>query len=285
MTVPAATEFLRSSRDSPGPRDWILDLYGSFVRELGGWIAVADLLALLETLGVAPASGRSALSRMKRRGELQAVTRGTVRGYSLTESAERWFAEGTPRILAPSASSDQDLWAIASFTVPEEGRSIRYRIRTRLSDLGFGQLSGGLMIAPAHIVDESINALDRAGLKEYVDFWQARHLGYRELEEIVASAWDLPAIAARYRAYLTLAAELNQSPEPESDAEGFVRYVVNTNAWRELPFLDPGIAPRYLPEDWPAAEAREVFANLAASLRSRAWRHVIQVTTPSQADS
>ena len=40
-------------RTEPGPRDYVLNLFGLFIRDSGGWIAVADLLALLESLGVA----------------------------------------------------------------------------------------------------------------------------------------------------------------------------------------------------------------------------------------
>ena len=87
------------SQVAPGPRDLILDLFGSFVRDYGGWVAVADLLALLESLGVAETSGRSALSRMKRQGEIEALSRGSVRGYALTPGSEEWFADGTERIM------------------------------------------------------------------------------------------------------------------------------------------------------------------------------------------
>ena len=78
------TDFVRSARKLPGPRDWILDIYGSFVREFGGWIAVADLLELLESLDVSGPSARSALSRMKTQGELESESAGTSRGYRLT---------------------------------------------------------------------------------------------------------------------------------------------------------------------------------------------------------
>ena len=100
MSAEPKPEFIRSIRSEPGPRDRILDLFGSFIRDFGGWIAVADLLVLLESLGVGEASGRSALSRMKRQGEIVATKRGVARGYALTESSEEWFVDGTARILA-----------------------------------------------------------------------------------------------------------------------------------------------------------------------------------------
>lgn len=271
-----------------GPRDWILTLYGAFVRDFGGWIAVADLLKLLEPLDVSAESGRSALSRMKRRGEIDAVSRESERGYSLTPSADEWFEDGTPRIMVGPSPQADGQWAVASFSVPEKGRNERYRIRTRLQDLGFGQLSGGLMIAPAHILDESIRAMARAGLGHYVDFWQARHFGPRPLREIVGAAWDLDAIDRAYRHYLRIANDLRaddlrandlrQRPGPADDGEAFVRYLANIHAWRELPFLDPGLALSYLPPDWPSEEARRVFGSISDDLRTSAWRHFVRVT-------
>ena len=282
MSAEPKPEFIRSLRSEPGPRDRILDLFGSFIRDFGGWIAVADLLVLLESLDVAEASGRSALSRMKRQGEIVQTKRGSVRGYALTETADEWFGDGTARIMSGPRSEAEDLWVLAAFTVPENARNVRYRIRTRLQDLGFGQLSGGLMIAPASISEETVRALQRADLTEYVDLWNSRHVGFVSLDELVASAWDLENIAAAYRAYLTLAAELEAGPSPADEEAGFVRYVAHINAWRELPFMDPGISEEYLPEDWPAKRARETFSRIEGSLRPAAWRHFVRVAATGQ---
>lgn len=279
-----ANAFARSARESPGPRDWILDIYGSFIRDYGGWIAVADLLVLLESFGVGPPSARSALSRMKRQGELLGVAHGTVRGYSLTESADEWFKDGTARIMDGPPAMPDEQWIIAAFTVPEAVRSMRYRIRSRLHALGFGQLSGGLMIAPAWILDEAMRALDRAGLGGHVDMWQSRHIGFSSMEAIVASAWNLCRIDTAYRDYLDLAGELERHQAPAGDEEAFVRYLVNINAWRELPFLDPGIPLQYLPDRWLSAEARAAFTRLSANLRPGAWRHFVRVTSTGRDD-
>lgn len=269
-------DFNRSSRDSAGPRDWILDLYGSFVRDFGGWIAVADLLELVQTLGVSEASGRSALSRMKSRGEIEALRKGSQRGYVLTPAAEQWFQDGNVRIMEGSSSTIGDEWVLASFTVPEQNRSIRYRIRSRLQGLGFGQVSGGLMIAPGHITDEAVRMLSRAQFTEYVELWKSQHLGFGDPADLVADAWDLDSILDAYNAYLAVADELLARPPVSDDKDAFVRYLININAWRELPFLDPGISLRHLPDGWPSAQARTKFNRLATDLRSSAWSHFVR---------
>ena len=46
------------------------DVYGAFVRDLGGWIAVADLVTLMGQLGVEEQVVRSSVSRFTRRGLL-----------------------------------------------------------------------------------------------------------------------------------------------------------------------------------------------------------------------
>jgi phenylacetic acid degradation operon negative regulatory protein len=51
------------------------------------------------------------------------------------------------------------------------------------------------------------------------------------------------------------------------------------HAWRELPFLDPGLPTSLLPDDWPAAEALRLFVEISARLRAPAWRYAITVMT------
>lgn len=279
----AATDFARSPRATPGPRDWILDVFGSFVRDFGGWIAVADLLNLLDALGVSEAAGRSALSRMKSQGELDSVSRRTDRGYALTEAAESWFADGTRRIFDAPASTRDVRWVLATFTVPENNRNERYQIRSRLRNLGFGQLVGGLMIAPADLSGETERALRRAGLDEHVEFWRAEHLGFRTVGELLAAAWDLPLIESAYRDYLNLTSTWDATQLFSTEEEAFVRFLVNVNAWRELPFLDPGLPIEYLPEGWPADEARNTFLRISSTLKPAASRYFVRTakTVPS----
>ena len=261
------------------PRESILDLYGSFVRDFGGWIAVADLIRLLDTLGIEQTSARSAISRMKRSGHLQSSPRGGTAGYSLTEAAAAWFADGDQRILHRRGAVDHTGWVLASFSVPEGERMMRYRIRARLGALGFGQAAGGLMVAPVAVMAETERTLRREALESYVTLWNASHAGFTSTWDMVASAWDLAAIRAAYDAYIA-----SQSPVLAvldaavfDDREAFRRYVANVGAWRTLPYLDPGLPLSALPAGWPSAAAAELFDSLAARLRPGAWRWFVGV--------
>src|ERR1035437_7690800 len=54
------------------PRHLIVTVYGLYARPDGGWLSVAALIRLLADLGVDEPAVRSAISRLKRRGILQA---------------------------------------------------------------------------------------------------------------------------------------------------------------------------------------------------------------------
>ena len=62
------------------PRQLILSLYGLYAREEGDWLSVASLIALMADLGVDSAAVRSSVSRLKRRGVLEATQRDGPRG-------------------------------------------------------------------------------------------------------------------------------------------------------------------------------------------------------------
>ena len=265
-----------------GPREWILSIYGNFVREFGGWIAVADLLELLETFGSAPTASRAAISRMKRNNELQSESRDGRSGYSLTAAAEEWFRDGSERILRPTPAPETTSWALASFSVPEQDRSSRYKIRARLKGLGFGQVSAGLMIVPVAVFGEAQRALVRSGLDEYVVLWEAEHRGFGPASTVVSDAWDLPAIRSSFDEYCRIASDLASRPAPTSARQSFIDYMAAMHAWRELPFLDPGLPTSLLPDDWPAADALRLFVEISERLRAPAWRYAITVMTAEE---
>ncbi len=286
LTGPSAATPASSGTGQPqawsqslGPRRLILDIFGSFVRDFGGWIAVANLLRLLETLGVGTGASRAAISRMKGKDILRSETRDGRKGYTLTEDAEEWFSDGTNRIFSTKDEPAATRWLLATFSVPEADRDVRYRIRTRLTGLGFGHLSGGLMVAPIAIREETERALERAGLLEHVALWVADYLGSTAEDRIVASGWDLDLIHRAYRDYLSAVASLTKADAPSSDEEAFVGYIRNVSQWRDLPFLDPGLPRSLLPEDWPAPEARNRFHRIADRYRAGAWRYVIRSMT------
>jgi len=268
------------------PRRLIVTVYGAYGREVGGWIAVADLLTLMSELGVDGPAARSALSRLKRRGILEGVRSAGAAGYSLSADARQVFADGDRRIFGRRTAALAEGWVLAVFSIPESERQKRHTLRSRLTWLGFGRIAAGVWIAPARLADEARQTLERLGLTGYVDLFRADYLAFADLSGAVAGWWDLQALKGMYdeliagfEPVLARWAGSSGSPgTPGSDAAAFAEHVRVLTAWRRMPYLDPGLPADLLPPDWHGARAADVFLRLHERLRGPALRHVRAVT-------
>ena len=74
MPRPTGSAVLPPDR-AGSPGSLIVSFAGLYLRELGGWIAVADLIRCLRTAGVSESSVRQALVRLKSRDFLAAERR------------------------------------------------------------------------------------------------------------------------------------------------------------------------------------------------------------------
>ncbi|MFJ6619463.1 PaaX family transcriptional regulator C-terminal domain-containing protein [Kitasatospora sp. NPDC091335] len=270
------------SESTPRPSSLIHTVYGEFVRRLGGWISIADLIALLAELDVDGQAVRSATSRLKKAGTLLQERRAGT-GYRLAPAMDPVFEEGDRRIfhsLEPARLADG--WVVAVFSVPESARAHRHQLRSRLSWLGFGNAAPGVWLAPARMLPDARRTLDRLGLSAYVHlFLSAEYAGFADLPTAVAGWWDLPAIEAQYAAFADAwrpAAEELRGGSPVDPAEAFRDYVPMLTRWRRLPYLDPGLPAPLLPADWNAVPARAVFTELHALLAEPSLRYVEKVT-------
>ncbi|MEU7038886.1 PaaX family transcriptional regulator C-terminal domain-containing protein [Streptomyces sp. NPDC046237] len=269
--------------DSPlRPSSLINTVYGAFLRRLGGWVSIADLITLMGELDVDAPAVRSAISRLKKRGVLEPERRGAT-GYRLSPAVLPVFDEGDRRIFASLEPADlADGWAMAVFSVPESERSHRYQLRTRLTWLGFGNIAPGVWLAPGRLLEDARSMLVRLGLSDYVHLFAAEYAAFSDLPGTVSSWWDFPAIQTQYAAftdtYAPVAARWAAAEAEPEPAEAFRHYVPLLTQWRRLPYLDPGLPTELLPADWNAVAARQVFQQLHGILLDPSLRHVAEVT-------
>lgn len=256
------------------PQHLIVTIFGRYGRARGGTIPVADLIELMAALGVDAGVVRSSVSRLKQRGVLVS-DRAEGAGYRLSESLEEVFAAGDHRIFeAPRAGAD-DPWLLASFSVPESERPLRHQLRKLLHRLGFGQVSGGLWIAPGLVADETRAALHHSGLDGYVELFLGARVSAEPLAEAVQGWWDLSVLEPLYRTFVdTYASVLAARP---GDREAFRAYVAALTQWRRLRYLDPGIPFALLPQNWVGVEAERLFGELHERLEPPAARFVAAV--------
>ena len=264
------------------PRQLIVTLYGLYARDDGGWFSVAALVRLLAGLAVDEPAVRSAISRLKRRGLLDAERRGGAAGYVLSPEAREILADGDKRIFGRRRATAADGWVLVVFSVPETEREKRHTLRTQLARLGFGTVAPGVWVAPGHLADELADVLRRLELDGYVELFRGEHLpaGAAATDRAaVRSWWDLDALDDRYAQFLHRHGPVRAArrrPDPAAAYADFVRLVTD---WRRLPYADPGLPLDLLPPRWNGVRAADLFAELERRLAGPAHEHARALIT------
>lgn len=275
--VPDATELDGSGRAAQ-PRQLIVTVYGLYSRTEGGWLSVASLIDLLAAVGVDEPAVRSSISRLKRRGILEAVRRDATAGYELSDEAREILREGDERIFRRGRATPADGWLLAVFSVPETERHKRHLLRAQLARMGFGTAASGVWIAPAHLHGATEEALTRLGLAGYADLFRADHLAFGDVAAKVRQWWDLDRLDELYTTFLDEhGPALRRKPVTEEQA--FADYIRVLTGWRRMPYLDPGLPAEFLPRDWSGIRAAELFFDLHAQLETPARTYVAKAIT------
>jgi phenylacetic acid degradation operon negative regulatory protein len=264
------------------PRSLIVTLYGAYGRFMPGPVPVAELIRLLAAVGVDAPSVRSSVSRLKRRGLLvPARTAQGAAGYELSPEARQLLDDGDRRVYTAAPAPHDEGWVLAVFSVPESERQKRHVLRSRLAGLGFGTAAPGVWVAPARLYEETRHTLERLELAPYVDLFTGTHAGFAPTARSVARWWDLDAIAAQHRAFLAEQEPVLRRWSRRRTMPGeaaYHDYLLALDAWRRLPYADPGLPSPLLPEDWPGGRAAEVFGRLHDTLQAAGARYVHEVT-------
>ncbi|MFJ4222916.1 PaaX family transcriptional regulator C-terminal domain-containing protein [Microbacterium sp. NPDC089695] len=235
---------------------------GLYLRPLGGWISTAHLVTLAAELGIPSAPARTGIARLKQKGLLLAERRDAA-GYRLNPAAVPMLERGDRRIFAMREMTDADDWCLVSFSIPESARSVRHQLRRRLHWIGAGAVSAALWICPGHLQDEVREVVDDLGAQGWVTLFRgAQPVVDVSLAEAAASWWDLGALRDEHLAFQRSLAALPSEP--------FAAYVQLLDAWRVLPYIDPGLPPAMLPRDWPGRRSVDEFTRLSADLADAA---------------
>ncbi|GAY07265.1 PaaX family transcriptional regulator C-terminal domain-containing protein [Pseudonocardia sp. N23] len=266
------------------PGRLILTVYGLYARERGGWLPIAGLVRLLAECGVNVQAVRSAIHRLKRRGLVDAQRRAGTAGYALTPGAYGLLAEGDVRIFGHARGALDDGWVLVVFSVPDTERAKRHQLRSTLTRLGFGTVSPGTWIAPRHLQDATIEALERAGLTGFTQVFAGPHVAGGDMADLVSAWWDLDGLQELYADFLDRfePAGTRWLGGTGDDARAFVDLVDMLTTWRRLPYADPGLPLDLLPPGWNGQRAQELFSALSARLREPAASHVEALLGPAQ---
>lgn len=275
---PFGGELLEVGARASRPQSLIISVYGSYVRAFDNWFPVSLIVRLLEDLDVDEVSTRKALSRLKARRIFASQERNGQVGYSFTPNALTACIANDQSIYGRREPPEDSGWVLASFSIPEKSRSLRYQLKAQLTRLGFAQVDAGLVIGPAHLRGQLHDVVARLDLTENVQVFLATYEGFGTVESEVEHWWDLTAIASTYTTFVDMYQPMattylrsDATPEP---GEAFRDYMRLMTAWRTLPVFDPGLPPVLLPSPWPGFEAARLFYSLHDRISQASLDHV-----------
>jgi phenylacetic acid degradation operon negative regulatory protein len=235
----------------------LLTILGEFVlEERSAW--TQTLIEALGAVGVAERNARQAISRLAEQGLLEARRDGRRVRRELTPEAVELLETGAERIFGFGAEpSDWDgRWLVVLCSVPEEHRSKRHMLRSRLSFAGFGFLSAGVALTP-HLERErlAVSVLRELDLASNATVLRAELGDLTTATDLLRRAWDLDSLAGQYRSFV----RSFQDRSPSAARARFQATVDLVHRWRRFPFVDPEIPDELLPANWQGHRAREVF--------------------------
>jgi phenylacetic acid degradation operon negative regulatory protein len=255
------------------PRSLLFTLYGDYVRPLGQRdIRVGALVRLAAELGVGDNALRSALSRMTREGWLVARRDGGPPRYRLSPRGEELIEEGTRRIYGHHRAAWDGRWLLVSYSLPEPRRGQRDRLRQGLSFLGLGSLGNGLFVTPHDLRAPVRDLIRRCGVETDVTLHHGTLEWPADPAQVVARAWDLDQLAARYAEFLGRTRHELDGTHALDDRAAFRRRFLLTHEFRRFPFSDPDLPDALLPADWVGTAALDAFLEYNARLRPPAER-------------
>jgi phenylacetic acid degradation operon negative regulatory protein len=261
------------------PQDLVFTLFGEYLLDVEA-VWVGSLIGLLEPFGLTAGSVRTVLSRMSSKGWLETSKRGKHSFYSLTPKGRGLLEEGQARIFRPTWASEWDgSWLLLAYSLPQDARRKRDRLRDRLAWLGFGSIGNGLWISPRDVGEEVTELARRMGITERLVAFRATRIDNAEPAELVARCWDVEALDSEYLAFATrwesvLAGLGAKDGDPSTDVDYFVMRFQLIHQFRRFPLEDPFLPRALLPEPWGGDRASEVFLSLHDRLVGPADRWV-----------
>jgi phenylacetic acid degradation operon negative regulatory protein len=258
----------RRSVGPPAARSMLLTVLGEYVLPAPGGVWQETLISALNSLDYKTQAARQALARSVSGGWLRTEREGRRARMYLTDDTREMLSSGAARIYGFGEPRPWDgRWLLVMVRVPEQRRDVRHLIRSQLAWAGFGSLGSGLWITP-HVDRE-------AEVQRIVsDLPVAELLSFRggfgsigEPAKVIADAWELDAVAERYREFISGFGRLR----PRTPEAAFRAQTELVHTWRKFPFLDPDLPQEMLPAGWPRTKAHQVFAD-----RHGEWRDPAQ---------
>ncbi|MEV0272544.1 PaaX family transcriptional regulator C-terminal domain-containing protein [Hamadaea sp. NPDC050747] len=277
-----AAEAVRLPRSQQGsPQGLTITLIADYTLSRRAWLPSAAIVDLLGQFGVTSNAARMTISRLTRRGVLEGRRDGRRSAYRLTAPVAADLVTGGVEagLFGAGPDSWDGLWTVVAFSMPQEEGNQRRAIRDYLRWHGFAPLYDGVWFSPQPMSPERQRKL-AAAASSAITFMRSSCLDLpTSANRRPIEAWDLPAIAERYRDFIQQWNRL-ASPAAARRISGVAAVQARTevmDAYRRFRGLDPLLPIELLPHNWPRARARQVFASVYDGLAESATNHIRDV--------
>jgi phenylacetic acid degradation operon negative regulatory protein len=258
------------------PRSLILDIFGDYLAIVGTEVRAGDLVGMLGAVGIEPATSRMTLSRLKQEGWFTTRRIGRETLYRLSDHLVEILDEGRGRIFESYQQDWDGWWTQLVFQLPESDRALREQLKKRLSWLGFGPLTPSTWLSPRR---QRAHALALRG--EFpaidIDVLDVRTDDADEDRSLARRCWDLAALNADYRDFMSAHEKLAASAESLDGRAAFTARIELVSTYRHFPFRDPSLPVELRPPGWQGAAAHELFLSLHDALAPAAGEYVADV--------
>ncbi|TAP25968.1 PaaX family transcriptional regulator C-terminal domain-containing protein [Arthrobacter sp. S41] len=239
---------------------------GLYLRENSDLVSRNVLLELALAAGISAPSAQTAISRLIDKQVLESSAASMLR---VPDSAQAMFERGIRRIFTPRQMSETDQWCLVSYSLPETMRSLRHQIRKHFQQLGGGLVSAGLWIFPEYLREEVTAVLIALDARQQATLFTTSQPHFPiSAHHSAQQWWDLARLGSLHEDFLDSTTDLD--PKAQDPATAYRGYVVMVDAWRKLPYLDPGLPAYMLPAQWPGLASRDRFLTLSQAFRDTA---------------
>ncbi len=229
----------------------------------------SELVALARQLGVSESAVRTSLSRL--------VVKGFIAPAGAEEGRAAYVFSGKGAAIAANIAAgfeatdwggwDGEYWG-AAWTLPGEDKQGRYRIAKKLAFNRFAPLQPGFWIRPRNPRERM-----EERLASLMDLPRFTFMAFRPLKPIHADTaallWDTRPIARAMRKSIIAARKSLARASRMEPEEAFAERYRTGGALVDALFRDPLLPPTFLPADWPADEARDLFNRFDSEMERR----------------
>lgn len=246
-------------------------IFGDYIYKDDSMITMSELTKLLKSLEFTDEAIKAAIYRMRHQKIVVSLKKNGKTYYTLTQEGFNKMTEGMRRTFTEFEESKWDKkWRVLIYSIPEKERQVRDQFRKEITWMGFGQVTPGTWITPHNLFDPILRLIKQYTIENYVQMFEAEHVGLANTAHLVSQAWDLVSTNNKFKDFITEFKPRLQTFKEEGDrwkAEIiFAERVILVHEYRKFLHIDPQLPLELFPNGWLGEEARQLFNQYYKSL-------------------